>query len=352
MSKRQSDFFHTKQQMRILEIDRLLRHHGEITRQQICDKLSQKGYSASRHTFVRDIQHMREDLGAPLGNESRPCTTEPCGQRTVWFYRDKNWTLGSLQLTEDTLLSLFIVRESVAQYAGHPLADELSDIYDKLGESLNRKITLHEDVLAPVSFAPLQRHTIDSETWRAVLQATNRGKQLHLTYRKGWPPEESSDKARTIHPYHVVNLSGSWYLIGSESETDFSIRQFSMERIVKAKVLKTNCEMPQDFDIQERLDCTFGRFMGDPKQTVMVKVIFDQRVAPLVRERQRGPKEKTRTLPDGRIEVSFPASTAGPWPLYNVKSWVLSWGPDVEVVEPPDLRDLVRKDIEEMRAKS
>jgi predicted DNA-binding transcriptional regulator YafY len=326
----------------------LLRTPRGITRHDICAKLEARGYPASRHTFMRDIEHMREDLKAPIGHDIIPSAEERCGHKTHWFYRDQSWTMGQIELTEDTLLSLFVMRETVEQYAGHPLAKELKTVYDKLGESLNRKITLHDDQLAPVSFYPKQSHAIPGKAWSAVLQATRAGKQLEITYNKGWGEESTTAEVRRIHPYHIVNLSGSWYLIGSRDLEDHDVRQYSMERMSAAKVLKGNCEVPADFNIEERLACTFGRFLGDPSQTVEVKVKFNERVAPLIRERARGPREQLRTLPNGDIELTFPASTAGPWPLYDVKSWVLSWGPDAEVIAPPELKELIRDDVKVM----
>jgi proteasome accessory factor B len=128
-----------------------------------------------------------------------------------------------------------------------------------------------------------------------------------------------------------------------------SFRQYAISGISKARVLEKRADIPADFDVEEILDVTFGRFLGDPRQVVSVKVRLSQRVAPLVEGRIFSKKQELRMLPSGDIELSFPASTAGPWPLYHVKGWVLSWGADCEVLEPAELRELVRKDLDAMR---
>lgn len=346
---KKADFFHTTQQKRILQIDRLLREPGGKTREQICTALKNHGYAASRHTFLRDIDHMRHDLGAPIGYDDRVSPAVPQGHATFWFYQDRTWTLKDFQVTDDVLFSLLVASKVVERYAGHPLAQDLKAAYDKLGEALNRKVSMSADHLAPVSFFPEPCQQIEPSSWKPVLKAVTTQKMLAMEYKSAWGKEAKKDKQRTIHPYHIVNLSGTWYLIGSRSEDDMSFRQYAISGISKARVLEKRADIPADFDVEEILDVTFGRFLGDPRQVVSVKVRLSQRVAPLVEGRVFSKKQELRTLPSGDIELSFPASTAGPWPLYHVKGWVLSWGADCEVLEPAELRELVRKDLDAMR---
>jgi len=317
-----------------------------MTRSEICRRLGNKGYANSRHSFMRTIDRLRKDLQAPVGYEDRPCASEPNGFATYWFYRDPSWTLKSFQMTEGTLFSLFVARQVVEQYAGHPLAQELNAVYEKLGETLNRKLTLSNDNLAPVSFFPNHVGEVNSVIWKAVLSSTVKRNMLKMTYNPSWAGQSGTSDERTINPYHIVNLNGVWFLVGSKSATDLSVRQYSVANIKKAEVLKASATIPDDFNIDEILDYTFGRFLGDPKQVVDVKLRFNKKIAPLISRAIVSRRQHLRILPDGRIELEFPASTAGTWPLYHVKGWVLSWGADCEVLAPDELKQLVREDLE------
>ena len=53
--------------------------------------------------------------------------------------------------------------------------------------------------------------------------------------------------------------------------------------------------------------------------------------------------ETLATREDGWIEVALPAGEPA-----NIASWVLSYGPDAEVLEPPALRDEVLRRLEAM----
>jgi predicted DNA-binding transcriptional regulator YafY len=50
--------------------------------------------------------------------------------------------------------------------------------------------------------------------------------------------------------------------------------------------------------------------------------------------------QKITKLPDGGLEITF--RVAG---LEEIKRWVLSFGPEAVVLEPPKLQEMVRKDL-------
>jgi predicted DNA-binding transcriptional regulator YafY len=51
-------------------------------------------------------------------------------------------------------------------------------------------------------------------------------------------------------------------------------------------------------------------------------------------------RQKVSKPPDGGLEMAF--RVAG---LDEIKRWVLSFGPEAAVVDPPNLQELVRKDL-------
>jgi proteasome accessory factor B len=148
-----------------------------------------------------------------------------------------------------------------------------------------------------------------------------------------------------VAPYHIVNLQGTWYLLASASEKDDSLRQYALSRIQTAKMLEHTFTIPAGFDIDRLLSITFGQFIGDPNKLEEVHVRFKKKVAPLVLSRQFSALEKKTVLANGDIDLRFPASAAGPIPFYNIKSWVLSWGADAEVIAPERLKSEVENEI-------
>jgi predicted DNA-binding transcriptional regulator YafY len=343
-----TQLFHTDRQQRVLALLELLRTRGGLTRKVICERLRKRGFShVSQRTFMRDIDYLRKDERAPVGYKITP-GRQGGDQEAVWFLRDQSWTLGEVQMTEATLFALFVAQRLVERYAGSPVADELKRAFDKLGEALNRKISVQPDMLASISFAPDTQAEVNASVWGAVLLATTQRKVLTMAYSNTWGVGAGKHKERRIHPYHIVNLQGTWYLLGSHSEDDLSLRQYVIARITTASVTTKQSRMPKDFNVGALLKQAFGRFIGDPSEVVDISVRFSKKVAPIILSRPPQPSEFRTHCRNGDLDVTFSASASGPWRLYHVRSWILSWGADLAVLEPQELKELIRQDVAEM----
>ena len=338
-----AELIHKKSQRRLLALDQCLRLHSRgMTRQQITKRLAAQGLELSLSTFNRDIRALR-DLQAPLGNDYRK---DANGISEVhWFYRDPSWTLSKLRLTDGTLFSLLVAQRIMEQFEGLPVAAHLRQAFDEISDALNRKVSIRHDTLVPISFSAEKPVPVTPHVWAEVARATMQRRRLEMVYQKGWGKESGNAVKRIVEPYHIVNLQGTWYLLATASLVNKDLRQYALTRITQAKALSESFLLPTGFDIDRILGVTFGQFIGDPDNVTEVHVRFNKRVAPLVMSRQFSAWEQKTTLSNGDIDLKFPASAAGPWPLYHVKSWVLSGGVDAEVLAPESLRTMVRDEV-------
>jgi predicted DNA-binding transcriptional regulator YafY len=67
-----------------------------------------------------------------------------------------------------------------------------------------------------------------------------------------------------------------------------------------------------------------------------VRLRFDASVASRVRESVWHRSQKLTELPGGGVELEL--DVAG---IVEIRPWILGWGDAVEVLEPPELRDVV-----------
>jgi len=70
-------------------------------------------------------------------------------------------------------------------------------------------------------------------------------------------------------------------------------------------------------------------------------------MADLLADRNFHPEQKVTSRPDG-FEISFPVSATGNRPCYHVRQWILSMGADVSILEPKELKDIVKKEVKQM----
>ncbi|MBQ7029121.1 MAG: transcriptional regulator [Thermoguttaceae bacterium] len=136
----------------------------------------------------------------------------------------------------------------------------------------------------------------------------------------------------TVHPYAVF-YSRAWYVVGYSSlhrETrTFKIARFESVEPSDAKFLE---------NLNFSLDSYFGdawRFIRGPR-TRRVVVRFSEKVGANVAEVRWHKTQQTRVLPNGSVELEF--RVAG---LTEIIWWILGYGAEAEVLEPPELREMV-----------
>jgi predicted DNA-binding transcriptional regulator YafY len=86
------------------------------------------------------------------------------------------------------------------------------------------------------------------------------------------------------------------------------------------------------------LDGAFDLHFDEP---VSVKIRFSEEQARYIEERQWATGQEIEPQPDGSIILSM--TTSGWW---DVKKWILSYGSHAELLEPEDLRNHIRDELQ------
>ena len=309
---------------RLMELDRLIREETFPN----CLSFARR-WEVSPKTVQRDVDFLRDQLGAPVVFDRA---------RNGFRYTDVNWFLPSLNVSEGDLLALLLATRALEPYRGSPVAHELEAVFRKIAALLPDGISVRPELLfGRFSFTTPPSRPVTEAVWTPVVPAQVNLRPVRVRYRR---PGAESDDPWVLHPYHLANLQGEWYVFGVR-EDDPRVKQYALARIRRAEVTDGSFAIPPTFDPDRLLSATFGRFsMGDAVHRVRLR--FDREAAPWVLERAWSPRQKTVRRPDGSVELSFPA--AG---LFEVQRWILAWGRHVRVLAPAELR---RSFCEEVRA--
>ena len=319
----------TKSQfVRLMELDRAIR----ARRYPNCLTFA-ADYEVSQKTIQRDIDFLRDQCGAPIAYDR---------EHKGFYYEDTTWLLPSLVLSEGELVALLLAGRVADQYHGTPMARHIDGLFDKLADLLPDKLTINPLLLhTRFTFTTTPCKTIDEKIWSTVVAALLAQQTVRIAYRPFESSAPKKDKTSEICPYHIANLQGEWYVFAVHRGHG-DIRQFALARIEKATLTKHRFELPPDFDPEELLKSTFGRYVGtDKPQTV--KLLFDKDIADWVTERQWHPAQTLKRRRNGDVELTFPTKS-----LFEVQRWVLSWGRHVRVLAPTELRMAVAAEIQVM----
>ncbi|MBM4364418.1 MAG: WYL domain-containing protein, partial [Deltaproteobacteria bacterium] len=168
-----------------------------------------------------------------------------------------------------------------------------------------------------------------------LFQAVSDLRPLHVSYRGTGKDRE--DRI-VVHPYAMVLHRDSVYCVGLHVQKG-EIRTFVLDRMRHTECATTErFALPDDFKIEEWFQGEFGVWRSAERHRVVVE--FDEAAVEYVRMRKVHPTQKLTAIPGG-VRLSM---TVGD--LRQVASWVLEWGARARVVEPPELVERVRGELE------
>ena len=150
------------------------------------------------------------------------------------------------------------------------------------------------------------------------------------------------DVSFKIDPLYFFERNGGLYIF-SRATRFGDIRMLAVERIKNLEKSDESFDYPTDFDPKNKLDGTFGLYCDDP---VSAKIWISPDQAKYVLERKFFRQQKIHEQEDGSLLLEL--ETSGRW---DVKSWVLSLGPNAELLEPDDLRKELAFELGEAKKK-
>jgi predicted DNA-binding transcriptional regulator YafY len=280
-----------------------------------------------RRTVLRDLDFLRDRLHAPLEFD-RP--------HNGYCYRDPTFCLPYWQMSEGDLVAVFLAERLLQEYRHTPYAPALAAAFAKITAALPDPVTID---LAHLAEAVSLRHqgADPGEAGRFALlhKAVCEGRQLELLY---WSASRDQTARRVVDPYHLASIDGDWFLIAFCHLRE-DIRMFAPGRIRELKETGVSFQRPADFHAAAYLDAGFRKMRGTGAP-VRVRLRFRPAAARYVCERVCHPTQELRDLAGGRLEMTLRLNH-----LLEVKRWVMSLGPDCEVLEPEQLRSEVAAEL-------
>jgi len=281
-------------------------------------------FEISAKTAQRDIDFMRDRLRAPLEYDK--------GFRG-YRYSDRTFALPTVFVSSEELSALLIARKFLKDIRESYVGDELSSVVEKITSVLRQNVgdaTAIDDVL---SFQLIEHAPALEEVVKATLGGCLRKRRLQFLYKSANSGKESE---RTVDPYHLLNYMGTWHLLGYCHSRE-EIRDFHLGRVRDVRALEETFTLPHDFDVIDYVTSSFGLYKGELKQIVTLRFKPDK--ARWIRGQIWHRDQKVRDLPDGSLEMSFPIASYS-----EIVREVLKHGSGVEVIEPPELREMIREE--------
>ena len=296
---------------RLVSLLLLLQMRGQLTAQELAGH-----FDVSIRTIHRDVESLAA-AGVPVEAVRGPAG----GYRLAGGYRTK-----LTGLTAEEAEALFVAPAPAAELGlGGVLTNARLKVLAALPAELQERASRAE-----------RYFHLDSRRWfRAedtvphlptIAAATWQERRLSARYREG--PKVVK---RTLDPLGLVLKGGAWYLVARRSA---GMRVYRVSRFASVRIRDDGFERPEGFELAAYWD-EWSRSFEASLRRVEVRVRASELVRRFLPADLRGE--------DGEYVVGFES-------LEDAFRELLKFGPDAEVLEPPELRERIARTATDVAA--
>jgi predicted DNA-binding transcriptional regulator YafY len=319
-------------------IDRALRNTkapfpSKVKLRELCEESlfgSVNSYNICDSTIEKDLFAMRTEYDAPLKYSTK---------NRGYYYADSNFTIDDTPLTTDDVAALKFAASTIAQFRN-------TDFFKEYGFALDRIIDRIGTQDSTNSTANLiQFETGHGETGQeyinTLLTAIENKKQIWFDYTNYTTGEK---KRRKATPLLLKEYRNRWYLISYDLIKD-RISTFGLDRMEEIEISDEKANMPVNFNP----DLYFKHSVGitvTSEQPVQIVFIANNLAAKYLISQAIHPSQKV--LKEDEKQTTLELNVLITEELIRN---LLSYGSDIEVIEPTILRNELRERIERMYEK-
>ncbi|MFM9902200.1 MAG: helix-turn-helix transcriptional regulator [Polaromonas sp.] len=307
---------------RLYRIEQMLQDRGCVTFSDMIEALE-----VSPATLKRDLAYLRDRLNAPITYDrftgGYAMGTPQQGERHqlpgLWFSPQEIRAL----LTMHQLLTEMDV--------GGLLGPHIQPLMARITALLGSTEASPEAVATRVKLmAASQRRHVPLGCFEAVGNALMMRKRLKFQYHSRHRNEVA---VREVSPQRLTHYRENWYL-DAWCHTSHGVRMFALDAITQATMMETPAHEVSARKVAAELGEGYGIYNG---QTAVWAVLrFTPQSARWVASERWHPKQKTRQLADGSLEIELPYLN----PIELIMD-ILRHGDQVRVISPPELQQAV-----------
>ncbi len=277
-------------------------------------------FEISLRQAAREIDFMKNFFSAPI---------EYSRERNGYYYSEDGFELPNIWLGQEEIVALIISKRISTAIPDQRLKKKIDFYFRKIAGSTDFDF---QDLEKRVSLKNIHYYTVAPEIFASCAFALAKQRKMRITYRSAYRDES---REREISPLHLLLYLGNWHLI-AHCHSRGDLRDFVLSRVSEMEILSEPVsEELLARDIKGLIDRHYGIFLqGEEK---MVRIRFRGRSVGIVRDQSWFAGQQVVEEKDSLL-LSFPVTD-----YREVLGDILRFGADAEVLEPVELRDLIKE---------
>lgn len=316
---------------RFYRIQKILTERKVVTTEYFLNELE-----VSRATFRRDLDYLRDRLGAPIEWNAT------LGGYELKKHNGNGYVttaLPGLWLSEQEIYSLLSVIELLKGIEPHDLISEhVNPIRERLEKLLEQGNFSSKEITKRIRVISMARRKIAKELFQSVTNGLLTRKRLKI---KHYSRQDGCTMDREVSPQRLVYYRDNWYL-DAFCHTKDDIRTFSMDTLEDVVQLEKAAVSIEEDALKHELESGYGIFAGSKHQLARLK--FSPFRARWISKEIWHQDQQGEFQEDGTYVLVVPYSDERELMLD-----ILRQGSEVEVMAPRGLRERVKTEYEKAR---
>ena len=294
------------------------------------DPINDVEYYVKRRTIFSDIAYMESSKGwnAPIKRYYE-------GHRCYYRYEDENLSINKRDFSEselDKLDEALIMLNRLNGVAGFDWVSEfVANFEDKLGRKKNTTPVIGYEknpfLRGLEHLSELYNYIVNKQVLKITYQHFVHGEMVHF-----------------MHPYYLKQYNNRWFLFGITERDKSVLTNLPLDRIVDIEPVHMAYIPNTSFDFEEYFDDVVGVSVprsGEPEKIVLK---FDKKRYPYIVTKPLHPSQTELDKENCIIQLQV-------FQTQELEALILSYGDQIEVLEPVSLREKVHQRAENMLIK-
>ena len=313
---------------RYMVIDRCLSNqYRQFTIYDLVDKCSAAlGYNVSKRTIYADLNYIESPEG--WGDYGVEIERKRDNRNRVYFrYKDTNKNIRNSALSEIEANKLKETITMLARFKGMPQFEWVEEMVSRLNDSFQ----LAGNQNAVIGFE--QNIDLRGREHLSTLFGYIINKQcIEIKYRTF----SGDERTWQISPYYIKQYNQRWFLFGQSDDYE-TLSNLALDRIVSIKAINKEYR-ETDINFDEYFDDVIGVTL--PANGVVEEVVlkFTPMRFPYIESKPLHLTQRIRDRENGIIAIKV-------IPNRELIAQILSFGSDIEVIEPQTLREELARQV-------
>lgn len=282
-----------------------------------------------RRQLYEDIKFMESEQGWSI-----PLDKIKDGKRVYYRYSDLNFSIKNQTINELEANQLKETISILSRFKGMPQFEWMEELLVRIESAFTLKKNN-----APIVGFEQNQYLKGLNFFTELFNAIYYRKALNVYYQSF---KQTVPVEMCIHPYYLKQYNSRWFLYGLNENTN-SISNLALDRIIE---INGNCKefiKNETIDFEEYFDDVVGVTVMENQKPVKILLQISKQLLPYIESKpiHGSQKIKERNLNGAIIELSLQLN-------YEFISLIFSYGEEVTVIEPEDLKNKIKTKAEKV----